>query len=319
MTDTTSVTECVLFDANAYLALARRSTPTQAMQTARRLREQEQQRGIVALGSHDVIIELCAHLCTPEDPEFDRCAAALCMMYVHCSQDVTKGVRLRLVPTPEDQLCEPLYGRVPPQLEHNSQQVRLAAYYVYADPSREGIAAHADNLKAIADYVAEVETAYSDMLEASMKNVDLSLPGARGVFREMLIGMEGRAMAANAIANRARVALGIEGSDPLAAYNAIWVAEAFPAAVDFMAHRFRAVFDGARPAKHGNSSWDSEFSFLIGQVCCSIDGQPLTRAVPITLVTDDREIRSAANRCNLSDRCEVLDAYRQRLVTPKSE
>jgi hypothetical protein len=306
---------CVVFDVNPYRAMAYKATPTDAVVRARALKARESELNIVAGAAPTVIVELCNHLADPTDPEFDVCLGAVCALVAHCSFRRADGFpRLRLLPQTEALLCEPLYGAVPPILEEQTLQVRLMAHYISTDPTPKGIVMQSNYLASVAESVERLESAYADALRSLLTGWDVADPGARAAAREWLLGIPGRANAAGLLVRRARIALGIDHeTDPLFAYNGLWVGEAYGVAIDFMVNAWGKMLDGADADNKRNLCWDAELAFLVGATAKTDDDDPAAPRRPVVLVTGDRDLRRASKRCTLPNRCQTLAEYRERI------
>lgn len=305
---------CVVFDANPYRALFGNSTPAKAVEVARALKARESESSVVAAAAPSVVIELCKHLADPNDVDFDICLPALCALVEHCTYS-RDGLRcLRLLPHTEQFLCEPMYGSVPPIIAENSLQVRLAAHCVATSPTRDGLARNASAFAVLSRVVDAVESAYADSLRTLTNGADLTRPGARSEMRRRVLGIEGRSMAAGLLVRRARAALGIDDvQDPLYAHNALWVAEAYGVAVDFMVNALAQMLDGANPDNKRNSFWDGELAFFVGANCVSKDDGTGIDARPIVVVSGDRDLRRASKLNTNPNCCQTLAEYRARI------
>lgn len=304
-------TFCSVFDVNVYRALVRKASPDEAVSRARRLVARERAADIIGLGSHGVLTEILGHLASEDDPDFDVSVAALCAFVIHTSKAEDGLGRLRLVPQPEQQLCNPIFGDTPGLLTEISKSLRQGAHAAFADPTRSAVLKNAPGYEIVAKVVRETEAEYVAMMQKCIDDLDLSAKGSRSILRQLLLGEEGRTMAAQVLVHRAKVAMGRKDIAAGDDYCAAYIREAFPGAIDFMVDRLQRLLDGAKPENDANSYWDGEFAYLLGQTCTGIDGESFEAKVPILLVTGDSALRGTASRCSLEDRCVSWSRYKE--------
>ena len=137
----TWVEEVVVFDTNAYRALAGRGEAQGATESVKKLRKEERSAGILALACPTVLMELIAHLGDSSDPSYRPALAALTAAVTHCTMSDEESENVAIAPSPDLQLCHTLWQAWPEPLQRIDNTIRGLAGTVAANPTEEGLAA----------------------------------------------------------------------------------------------------------------------------------------------------------------------------------
>ena len=314
-------TRVVAFDTNAYRALTYDANPVEAVRRTERLLDAERAGGIRPLASTVVLMELLAHLGSPEDPSYEACKSAICAAARHCRMHFASGeYHVAIRPGTDLQLCIALWDEWPDALSHSDDMIRAIALRISEDPSEVAMEQMRPDLRRVSEVMVKTERTFAEgtraylmpQIEASAK--ELGLAADTGDLRTASLAYleteQARELVAEAHVLRARDHTAIEETAEETRERARFVAKDFEAGirlyVAMMKKILRSNWDLTKGGKGANLLWDMQVAFLVGKNF-TVQGRP------VSLVSGDRAIVDAASEAGLGEDVMSLDAYRERL------
>lgn len=315
------VQSVVLFDTNAYRALAGGGDAQQALTRVERLRAEEERRGIQPLACPTVLMELIAHLGDPADPSYRTAKAALIAAAFHCTMSDGNATYVAIAPSPDLQLCHTLWDRWPDDLLQVDNTIRGLAQAVADDPSEEGLDRIRDDLKLAAETVERAEQIFVEgMRQHLIENLRAELREVAeaatrkevlSAYRAFLDSDLSRSRVAEVHVRRAMSYLdAVNDSDEEIARKAERVADFFSVTIELYVIVARGIAEDdwdLSKGKGGNYLWDLQVTFLIGSEH-TIQGRPMR------VVSADKRIIEAAEEARVTELVQPYQKYRGELA-----
>lgn len=170
----------IVFDTNVYRRRAGRLSHIHIVERARQLRECESAKGIRALASPVVMLELLAHVADESDPHCGTCVRAVSLLVLHCEHRHEKRC-LEMVATCEMEILKMLCDdKAVLRFEEEVQALRLICqqladvYLSTGDVTTARNACGPDNLALIACQVQRREEEYKASWDVTMSHLGLN-------------------------------------------------------------------------------------------------------------------------------------------------
>jgi hypothetical protein len=312
-----SVQFLVIFDTNAYRQLVATSPVETVRQRIRKLRAQENSRGVYALASTTVLLELLARLSDPSHSSYRSALASVVAVCEHCSRkdDDDEDV-IALWPSSEVQVCKVLYDVVPDSLLEAQDLIRGIATRIGEDPSDPALALIRCDLAAISDLVRTAEEQFVQDIreyvisaffpEETAWDAWQREPDLRRQALDFVTSESALLLFAKMHVLRAAINSNSTESDHEIAAKADWLLQRFRAPINLYSQLLEKVISAGvdlTKKNRGNFLWDIDICFSAG-IGHSVDRRPLR------LVTSDKAIIKAIPNDTSARAFYTLDDYR---------
>jgi hypothetical protein len=303
----------VVFDTNIYRQLSPEDAAAIALQ--------QDERDVIACTNSWSVMELAAHLCDPADGDRRICHRALKSIWEHCTQRLDDRRLLRVAGDADSQLVLALFNQ---HLPGRDRETNVMSHVVQQLADSE-IGIVPSDVQAALEYLRDHRDTVEAQFTEDMRKVVLGLdssavdwqpwPNDRDRRRaELSESRRGKNLPAIATAMVARAAANLDIQDLPA--NELrgrvqFVLDNFTTPLHFYEGLLRRTIESGidySRAEHANSIWDV-------QLCFFALPQATIEGTPVTLVSNERAIRSAAVAAGCPDRVLKMSEFRARLAT----
>lgn len=297
-----------VFDANLYMELGTRRLSD--------LRALERTKGVTAMTNVFTVLELAGHAADPEDPDYDRCLAALRSIWEHCAVSDHASAYLPLLADWEGQLCLSVFGRDIPNRKRETEYYGTLVKRLASVTEPMSLDTLRAVLKGLQRFSARAKRHFADGLLSAITALD---PRAepwqvlrtdperrRAALKFVNEGSGLRHLATTLLRHAAQLCVAPITDTELTA-KADLVMEAFPTALHYYNDLIRKIIESGFNLSQGtraNALWDF-------QLACYASPTARVNELPVRLVTNDSAIRRAAEHAG-SPQCVLALADYQR-------
>jgi len=298
----------VIFDTNAYRQLAAGLSIGEIVELVRKVRAEEERRGITVFVSPVVWLELFVHLADPTDPHLEECLGALVASYLHSR---TKNERsFQMMPWPFMVVATTVFGFKDETRDREIASMDALAGLIYENPTSETLERYREQLTAFRDYAMAQEEAFIQRFNGIQASFLMKFGGEKGLVKAMreptfvdqLVVFE--TMRAAAI-----VGIEVAGMEKVEfdRYTQM-IRDYFHAPlflyVDIMSRMIGSKeFDMSKGSRR-NWFWDFEMLFHV------------SRLTTVYLISKDGDIKHAAEAAGVGDKIAPLEQYLKYLTEP---
>lgn len=296
----------VIFDTNVYRRIGQKCFDE--------LLQREREHSIVGLCNPWTAVELLAHLANPEDNNFNVCWRAIRRLVQRCSQLDNKSMAVSFLPDAQSQRCSILFDRLPDGVK---EQAHVYGNLLVTIAKADRPADWAIYQSQINDLAKLHKQAKNDFQNAILEFIRIYLPSAtswdaihnNAALRKSVLKTLGDPLVNRSkfafLVDEAATLLGMTLSNSRREERIDFAMKAFAIPMQFAFSRiYSLIVDGANFSKSGNVNSSEDFQILFSVSSeANIDGHP------VSLITDEKQIREAAKHCGSPDLVRSIPAY----------
>lgn len=294
----------VVFDTNVYRSWYGHPnlTPEAVKEKVTELTEQEMSKGVKALMSSTVAMELLSHLQDESSTNYRSCLLASQAIYYHTGNEI----ELRLLPLPEVQIAREYFNQQYIKAEDSQKAIGQILYNIACTPTNNAVMENKENIRRISEFLSAAEDSLADEIDSLFRNEvtrkqyidwNSSAQFKRDTAQAMLCAVY---MRMNEVTQEQ--AMGVVSNSMIERYI-----ESHAAALEFRSHFWSCFLNEGfdlRKKKRANSIWDE---FIMGYAGRFINEEP------IRIVTGEKNIHKAAKVVGCSDFFMTPEQYRKYL------
>jgi hypothetical protein len=173
----------VVFDTNAYRQLAAGLPIGEIVELTRKIRAEEELRGIMVFVSPVVWLELFVHLADPTDPHFEECLGALVASYLHSRGKNERN--FQLMPWPFMVVADTVFGFKDEARDQEIVSMDALAGLIYGNPTLETLEQYREQVTAFMDYARVQEEAFIQRFNGIQTSFLATFGGEKGLVKAM--------------------------------------------------------------------------------------------------------------------------------------
>lgn len=298
----------VIFDTNAYRQLVAGLSIGEIVKLTRKIRADEERRGIKVFVSPVVWLELFVHLTDPTDPHLEECLGALVASYLHSRAKNERD--FQMMPWPFIVVATTVFGFTDAARHREIASMDSLAGLIYENPTLETLERYREQLKVFSDYAMAQEEAFIQRFNEIQKLFRTMFGGEKGLVKAMREpAFVDQLVVFETIRAAEIVSIEVAGIEQ-AEFDryAQVVRDYFQAPlflyIDIMSRMVgNKEFDMSKGSRR-NWYWDFEMLFHI------------SRLTTIYLISKDGDIKHAAEAAGAGDKVAPLERYLEYLREP---
>lgn len=297
-----------VFDTNAYRKLATGLSIGEIVELTRKIRAEEERRGIMVFVSPVVWLELFVHLADPTDPHLEECLGALVASYLHSRGKNERS--FQLMPWPFMVVAGTVFGFKDEARDREIKSMDALAGLIYENPTVETLERYREQLIAYREYARLQEEAFIERFNGIQTSFLATFGGEKGLVKAMQEpAFVDRLVVYETVRAAEIVGIDVAGMEqPEFDRCAQMVRDYFHAPlflyVDIMSRMVGSKEFNISKGSRRNWFWDFELLFHV------------SRVTTIYLISNDGDIKHAAEAAGVGDKVSTVERYLEYLKEP---
>jgi hypothetical protein len=275
----------VIFDTNIYRHIG--------WNCFNELMECESKHSIVGLCNPYTAAELLVHLANPKDKDFYKCWSAIRRLVQRCSHSYNESMAMRFLPDAQSQRCNILFGEMPDSVDKQAHHDGWLLSKIAEAKSLDDLQIYQSQINEVAKRHKQAEKDFQNAVNETKK--DLKTLDEQVVKRSRFAFL----------VDDAATCLGMTLSSSDRQKLIDFAMKAFAIPMEFaFSSIYKKIVDGANFSKSKNVNSLEDFQILF-----SVSSEANKDGTPVCLVTNEKQIITAAKNCGSPDIVRSRDEY----------